>query len=80
MHSTIHKALLFFFSGLLLIAGCAQVPSSTCEVTHQDSRAGSACTYNGKSYNPGDSFPDTDGVNQCTCESDGEVMCTLVGN
>lgn len=35
------------------------------------------CTYNGISYNDGESFDATDGCNTCTCE-DGEVACTLM--
>ncbi|XP_056003662.1 papilin-like [Ostrea edulis] len=34
------------------------------------------CTYNGKVYTPGQSFPSTDGCNTCTCRSNGHVTCT----
>ncbi len=41
-----------------------------CEVT---------CTYNGKNYLPGPSFPASDGCNTCTCQTSGEVACTQLG-
>lgn len=34
------------------------------------------CNYAGEHHADGDSFPDQDGCNQCTCES-GQVSCTL---
>ncbi|MCB9644379.1 MAG: hypothetical protein H6728_15005 [Myxococcales bacterium] len=34
------------------------------------------CTYNGKLYNDGESFPATDGCNTCVCR-EGKTMCTL---
>jgi hypothetical protein len=36
------------------------------------------CSYAGKSYAVGDSFPDSDGCNQCSCAENGSVQCTLV--
>ena len=35
------------------------------------------CTYAGKPYPAGSSFPAEDGCNQCTCQADGTVACTL---
>ena len=35
-----------------------------------------ACEYGGKTYAPGDSFPDEDGCNACSCSEDGLVVCT----
>ncbi len=35
------------------------------------------CTYEGKSYQQGDSFPANDGCNTCSCAADGSVYCTL---
>lgn len=37
--------------------------------------SGKTCTYDGKTYNDGDSFPSTDGCNGCGCK-DGQVVCT----
>jgi hypothetical protein len=37
-----------------------------------------ACTYEGKSYASGATFPAGDGCNTCSCQ-DGSVACTLVG-
>jgi len=34
------------------------------------------CAYDGETYEPGDSFPSTDGCNTCTCGSTGSVGCT----
>jgi hypothetical protein len=35
------------------------------------------CSYEGKSYPAGASFPAADGCNQCSCQADGTVACTL---
>jgi hypothetical protein len=35
------------------------------------------CTHNGKTYQPGESFPAGDGCNDCTCQDNGLVACTL---
>jgi Pacifastin inhibitor (LCMII) len=35
-----------------------------------------ACTYGGKTYKPGDSFPSTDECNTCSCSTNGSVGCT----
>ncbi len=35
------------------------------------------CDYGGQHYNEGDSFPSTDGCNQCGC-SNGDVICTAM--
>jgi hypothetical protein len=37
-----------------------------------------ACSYDGKTYDDGDSFPSTDGCNTCSCEA-GSVLCTEKG-
>lgn len=36
------------------------------------------CTYDGKTYAVGDSFPDADGCNTCSCTDGGGVACTEV--
>jgi hypothetical protein len=36
------------------------------------------CTYNGQTYQPGQSFPKGDGCNTCTCAADGTVGCTKI--
>jgi len=36
------------------------------------------CGYNGKQYAVGDTFPDNDGCNQCSCGERGDVQCTLL--
>jgi len=35
------------------------------------------CSYEGQTYQPGDSFPASDGCNTCSCGADGTVACTL---
>ena len=35
------------------------------------------CSYAGKNYNSGASFPSTDGCNTCTCEASRGIDCTL---
>ena len=37
---------------------------------------GKDCTYDGKDYSVGDSFPSSDGCNQCSCGAGGDVACT----
>jgi len=37
------------------------------------------CTYDGKSYARGDTFPATDGCNSCSCDEAGLVACTQRG-
>lgn len=34
------------------------------------------CTYDGKVYTPGQTFPDVNGCDVCTCGADGNVSCT----
>ncbi len=34
------------------------------------------CTYDGREYSAGDTFPSSDGCNACSCGGDGEVACT----
>jgi hypothetical protein len=37
------------------------------------------CTYDGQTFEIGDSFPSTDGCNTCTCGENGAVGCTQMG-
>src|SRR5438105_4521567 len=46
-------------------ADCNQKGAPTC-----------VCNYNAQGYLAGDSFPDTDNCNTCTCEKSGKVACT----
>src|SRR4051794_33846564 len=34
------------------------------------------CDYNGKAYAVGDTFPASDGCNQCSCGPHGELQCS----
>jgi len=42
----------------------------------KSSSAPTTCSYDGDTYNPGESFPSTDGCNTCSCGSTGKVACT----
>ena len=53
-----------------LSAGCSK-EGLTTEKT--------ACSYGGKTYQSGASFPSTDGCNTCSCDVSGAVACTLMG-
>ena len=44
--------------------------------TDADAAAG-ACTYGGRTYGAGDTFPSSDGCNTCTCTTGAQVACTL---
>jgi hypothetical protein len=35
------------------------------------------CLYDGERYDVGEGFPSSDGCNTCSCQSDGNVACTL---
>lgn len=39
----------------------------------------SGCSYAGEVYGVGDTFPDVDGCNTCTCTAGGHVACTEIG-
>jgi hypothetical protein len=41
-----------------------------------DAGAAGGCSYGGKRYAVGDSFPATDGCNTCSCGANGSVGCT----
>jgi hypothetical protein len=34
------------------------------------------CSYNGRDYHAGDTFPSDDGCNSCSCTAEGSVVCT----
>jgi Pacifastin inhibitor (LCMII)/Kazal-type serine protease inhibitor domain len=51
------------------MAGVSVAKSGECEVA--------GCDYEGKHYAPGDSFPAADGCNNCSCQQNGRVVCTL---
>lgn len=60
--------------GALLTTAPLWMGASDCEVAIvQD-----GCKYEGQHYDVGESFPDADGCNTCSCTDDGEVACTLI--
>jgi hypothetical protein len=40
--------------------------------------ASETCVYNGITHTAGETFPDSDGCNTCTCETNGSVVCTAL--
>jgi hypothetical protein len=56
-----------------IVNGCygACVDRHTCRAPQGQ------CTYEGKTYSAGESFPSSDGCNSCSCTADGLVACTL---
>ena len=48
----------------------------TVKVAIKSASAAPVCSYGGATYNPGDSFPSTDGCNTCSCGTTGSVGCT----
>ncbi len=49
---------------------------ATFTVSLSLSKAVTSCSYGGKTYRQGDSFPDTAGCNTCSCAAGGRVACT----
>jgi hypothetical protein len=53
----------------LAVAACGGSSSGSDELQ---------CIYDGRTYDVGQTFPDQDDCNTCSCESDGRVACTLL--
>lgn len=47
----------------------------TVKLTIKSANA-TTCEYDGATYNPGESFPSSDGCNTCSCGTTGKVGCT----
>lgn len=60
---------------MALLLCCSGLLASGCD-TSSPGGTGKSCSYGGKSYPSGDSFPSLDGCNQCACQQDGSVACT----
>ena len=56
---------------LLLLAAWACIGSTT------GCGSSTPCTYEGKTYKAGETFPSSDGCNTCSCNASGETSCTL---
>ncbi|AKT37495.1 hypothetical protein [Chondromyces crocatus] len=67
----------FLRSSLLALAVAAPAALTGCIIVSNDS--GETCTYEGTTYEVGDSFPAGDGCNTCSCTENGNVACTLMG-
>jgi hypothetical protein len=70
-------------ASLVLLGAVALAGAAGCKGNINDGRDG-VCEYNGKSYEPGESFPSDDGCNTCFCDEDGsfggctEMYCAAV--
>src|SRR3989304_8035230 len=73
------RKLLIIVSIVAIVAICAAVTLAVVLLMSQGQTpiGNKQCTYNGKVYNPGDSFPADDNCNSCGC-TNGEVGCTLI--
>lgn len=63
------KAMVGLMVSAVFSAGCSKSGLSTGQTT---------CSYGGKTYRSGTTFPSTDGCNSCSCSSSGGVACTLM--
>ena len=66
--------------GAILLTACGGPRSSNGSDDGGDSRPVQprGCSFGGKNYADGDSFPSTDDCNSCSCQ-DGSVACTEIG-
>ena len=65
--------------GPILNCGGRQMYCCEQELTFEECGTGTVtCEYDGEIYNPGDSFPATDGCNTCFCSETGTVGCTEI--
>ena len=55
---------------------CEAAAAGVSVASEGECQAG-GCTYNGEHHEVGDSFPSSDGCNQCNCTDGGLVACTL---
>jgi len=69
------------FARLGAAIGLAGLLASSTGCSGSTTRRGTTegCDYAGERYAVGDSFPDRDGCNQCTCDEGGQVSCTEKG-
>jgi hypothetical protein len=76
LHSSLLWAALFIVPLGLAASGCTRTTVVDCEQGAEGANA-CVCEYNGKSYPAGAGFKDADGCNDCGCNEDGSVACTL---
>lgn len=60
---------------MYLLVGGAKVPTNNL---NNPTPLANECTYNGRTYQVGQSFDADDGCNTCSCSNDGQVSCTLM--
>lgn len=63
---------------LALLLACGGKSATSEGAGGASHTAPQSCSYDGKRYASGDSFPATDGCNNCSCD-DGSVECTEIG-
>jgi hypothetical protein len=56
-----------------IVNGCF----GSCVDRYTCASAGAGCAYEGKTYEPGATFPSSDGCNTCSCTRGGLIACTL---
>jgi len=57
-------------------AGAGSAGAGATSGTSTGGASGVSCRYEGKAYAAGETFPASDGCNNCSCQSDGAVVCT----
>ncbi|MCA9594618.1 MAG: hypothetical protein KC776_14940 [Myxococcales bacterium] len=62
----------------LMVFAALWLAACSGSTTKDPGGSGGDCSYGGKSYSAGDSFPSSDGCNTCSCAQDGQVACTLL--
>lgn len=69
------RSLILLFS-LLFLAACTLLESEEDNDVDENTSVSQQCTYDGVNYDIGDSFPDTEDCNTCTCDEGGYISCT----
>jgi hypothetical protein len=60
--------------------GCSRLCSGNIVISTADQSGNKECSYYGKHYSPGQSFPSADGCNSCVCDGEaGVASCTEMG-
>jgi hypothetical protein len=70
-------AALFLVALGLGAVGCNGTTTIDCDQGVDGGSSACVCEYNGKGYPAGAGFKDAEGCNDCSCQEDGTVVCTL---
>jgi hypothetical protein len=55
---------------------CSAASAGVSVASDGECSATKGCVYGGSSHAAGETFPSSDGCNKCTCQADGNVVCT----